>query len=109
MERRRSKRKKVNIDAEMISGDNAYQGVIDNFSGVGIHAETDSVDPMSSSSRFTPGDIFEVKFNTSPGQTMQLRCRIVWSYKSAPQGLITKIGMEIIDPSDEYLQFYNAL
>ncbi len=109
MERRRSKRIKVNIDAEIISGDKAYQVVIDNLSEVGIHAETDSVDPMSSSSRFMPGDIFEVKFSDSSGKSLTLKCSIIWSYKSAPQGLTTKIGMSIVDPSDAYIQFYKAL
>ncbi len=109
MERRRSRRKTVNIGAEIASGDTKYQSIIENLSEVGFSVETDTIDPLDSKPRFSPGDEFEVVFNTPSGEPMQLNCRIIWAYKSAPDGLTQIIGMEIIDPSDAYLQFYKAL
>lgn len=107
MERRRKKRKKVHIEAEIISGSTIYKSIVENISEEGLNMDTDSIDPLSTSTRFTPGAFFGLKFNAPSGEEIILNCRVVWSYKTAPHGLTKKIGMLIVDPSDKYLEFFN--
>lgn len=106
MERRRSKRKNVHIELEIISVDKSYSGFIENISESGINVETPSIDPLSTATRFTPGNEFELKFKAPPGLEIRIDCRVIWSYKTSPQGLSKKIGFTIINPSDKYLEFY---
>ena len=107
MARRRSKRKIVRIEVEIVSADKSYSGFIENISNSGIYLETPSIDPLSSSTRFIPGNEFELKFTALSGAEIRMECRVVWSYKTPPQGLSKKVGLTIINPSDRYLEFYN--
>lgn len=107
MEHRRSKRKNVHIEVEIISGDTSYSGSIENISKSGIYIETPSMDPLSRSTRFTPGNVFELKFTAPTGGEIRIECRVAWSYKTAPEGLSKKVGFTIIKSSDRYVEFYN--
>ena len=106
MERRRSKRKVVHLEVEIISADKSYSGYIENISQSGIYVDTPSVDPLNTSTRFTPGNEFELKFKAPSGVEIRIECRVVWSFKTAPQGLSKKLGLTIINPSEKYLEFY---
>jgi hypothetical protein len=109
MEKRRYKRKKVHLDAEIISSSKVSPCLIENISDCGINVETDAEDPISTKSRFTSGDKFEVKFSTPSGYLITLQCRVIWSYKTAPHGLKKKIGFYIIDPPPDYIIFYKEI
>lgn len=109
MEKRRSKRKTVQIDAEFISGNAGYSGLIDNISENGICMETISKDLLGNSTYFNPGREFHVKFRIRPEEEIKLHCKVTWSFKAAPHGIKIKIGMDIIFPPPSYVNFYRNL
>jgi len=109
MERRRSRRKSVHIEAEVISNGYNKSAFIENISEHGINLDMSSENALNPSTRFNPGSEYEVKFKTPSGDTIRLHCKVIWSFKLAPHGLRKKVGMEIIFPPPEYLAFYKSL
>ena len=109
MERRRSPRKKVQIEANLISGDENFTGKIENVSQHGIYLETESQDLLSSSTRFSSGTEYEVRFRIPEGEETRLRCKVMWSYSAAPHGVTKQIGMEVVFPPPEYIDFCNDI
>jgi hypothetical protein len=109
MEKRQYKRKNVHLNAEIISAAKVSPCLIENISGLGMNVETDAADPLSTKSRFTPGDKYKVRFNTPSGDLITLQCRVIWSYKTAPHGLKKKIGLEILDPPADYINFFKEI
>jgi hypothetical protein len=106
MERRRSKRKIVSLDAEIVSGRIRCTGFTDNLSENGLYMKTS---PSETSIDVTPGAIFDMKLQHVPEGTLNLNCRVLWSYKNPPNGLTYSIGMEIINPPQEYITFIETL
>jgi hypothetical protein len=107
MEKRRSKRIKVNLKAESISGDEKYGIFIENISEQGIHIITTA---SSSHKRFNSGTEVDLRFHLTSGETINLRCKVIWAYsKIPPDGLTDSIGLEIIDPPLKYIEFVRAL
>ncbi len=106
MERRRSKRKNICINAEIVLEGTSYPAIIESFSENGINLETDSKDHLSNATRFNPETEFEIRFKTPYGEEIKLHCKVIWSYRTAPHGLKRKIGMEIIFPPPSYVDFY---
>lgn len=109
MERRRSRRKSVSLQARIESPGAAFDGIIENISEHGLCMETDAQHLLKPSTRFQSGAEYEVRFQASSGGEIRLRCRVAWSYKAAPQGMKEKIGMEIVFPPPDYVEFYRHL
>ena len=108
-EKRRSKRKNVDIKGKIILEDLAITGTIENIAENGLYIETASEDPLSSSTRFTPGMELWIQFQSPSGETLKLHCKVMWSYKAEPHGLNEKIGMEVIFPPPGFIELYNEL
>jgi hypothetical protein len=107
MEKRRSKRKIVRLKAERISGNKNHAVFIENLSEEGIYMITA---PAKTSMDFTPGTKLELKFQFPSGDTLNLRCKVIWSYKKTPpDGLTNSVGMEIIAPPLKYKEFVKTL
>ncbi len=125
--KRRSGRKIVGIEAEIISDSkkgfagildntstfclrhiNWYQnfGVIENLSMHGICLKTF---PQSSALDYAPGTILELKIPSFSGETLNLRCMVKWSQKIPPDDLTYKMGMKIINPSMKYSKLLKIL
>ena len=109
MERRRSERKSVQIEARILTEQARYDGVIENIAEDGICVETESKNMLCTSTRFNPGTEYEIAFQTPDGGDIKLHCKVAWSYKMAPHGLKRKIGMEIIFPPPVYVDFCRNL
>ena len=109
MERRRSKRKPVHISTRIEAHNERYDGIIENMSEHGLSVETDAKDLLGNSSHFNPGSEYRLHFQTSSGDDIQLHCKVIWSYITAPHGLKRKIGVEIIFPPPHYVDFYREL
>ncbi|MEN8262684.1 MAG: PilZ domain-containing protein [Nitrospirota bacterium] len=107
MEKRRSLRKKVRIEASLILEGESFSGAIENVSQHGIYLETDSREILSISKRFNPGTEYEVRFCVPSGQEVRLRCKVAWSYRAEPHGLTKHIGMDVIFPPPDYIDFCN--
>ena len=107
MERRRSPRKKVQIKADLIFDGGSFSGNIVNVSTHGIYLETDSKEVLRTSTRFGPGTEYEVRFSIPSGREIRLRCKVIWSYRAEPDGLTKQIGMDVIFPPPDYIDFCN--
>jgi len=107
MEKRRSKRIKVNLKAERISGDEKYGVFIENISEQGIYMITTH---SKAHNKYTPGTDIDLRFQLSSGKTINLHCKVIWAHsKIPPDGLTDSIGLEIIDPPPLYIEFVKAL
>ena len=94
------------MEAEIVQGDTAYTVITESISEHGINLETSSGYLLSASTRFNPGTEFEVQFRTPSGELIKLHCKVIWSFKTAPHGLKSKVGLEIIFPPPTYVDFY---
>ena len=108
-EKRRSKRKNVNINGEIILDELTCAGHIENVSENGIYVKISSEDPLSSSVRFTPGMELRIHFQSPSGEMLKLQCKVIWSYKAEPHGLTERIGMEVIFPPPGFMKLYKEL
>ncbi len=106
MEKRRSRRKIVSLEAELISGGISYKGFIGNISGDGIYIRTA---PTKTTINFAPKTTLELKFQLPSGETLNLHCKVIWSYKTPPHGLTYSMGVKIIDPPPKYKEFLETL
>ena len=106
MEKRRSSRNVISLDARIVSSGISHSGVTVNLSGEGIYMVT-------TSSR----DVIDFPQNTTvklhavlPTQeTLDLKCSVKWFQKNtSPNGTTFKMGMEIIDPPPVYRRFIKS-
>jgi hypothetical protein len=107
MERRRSNRISVNLKAQRISGDEKHTVFIEDISESGIHIITA---PSVAYKKYNPGIDIDVRFQISAKEKITLHCRTRWAYhKMSPEKEIDSIGLEIIQPPAEYIEFIRAL
>lgn len=107
MEKRRSKRITVDLTAERISGNEKYGVFIENISENGIHLLTTHTVQHTN---FSAGKNIDLRLHISRKKTLTLLCKIKWScLKTPPNGLTDSIGLEIIDPPLQYIEFVRAL
>lgn len=107
MEKRRSKRIKVNLKAERISGDEKYGIFIENISENGIHILTTA---SREHVKYSAGSDVDLHFKLTNGKTLNLHCKVRWScLKTPPNGLTDSIGLEIINPPSQYIDFVRTL
>jgi hypothetical protein len=107
-EKRRHKRIRYKLKADVICDSKHYKAVIDNFSETGI---CKIVFPEKSVIDFYPEEILEINFILPSGQELNLECKIKWVRikKGTPLFLKYHMGVEIIEPSPEYKKFVNDL
>ena len=108
IEKRGADRTFLVLQAEIISGGNIYGGIIKNFSETGLYVETV---PTREITDFVPENRLELKFKSSHGETINLKCEVVWLYsKKLQYGLKqNNLGVEIIVPSMKYKRFLKTL
>ncbi len=106
MERRRSKRITVNLNAERISGNKNSAVFIENLSENGIYMITA---PAKTPNEFIPGSTLDLNFKLSTGETINLHCNVKWSHDNSPDDLTNSVGLEIIDPPPKYIEFIKTL
>ncbi|MEW6601852.1 MAG: PilZ domain-containing protein [Nitrospirota bacterium] len=96
------RRVRVNIDAEIITYNVPYPAFISDISERGIHLKIANMGPSKLSKPETKVDL---KFRLPSGETIKLFCRGKWSCKNTSKSVIENIGVEVIDPPDEYKEF----
>jgi hypothetical protein len=107
MEKRRFKRFRVSLNAERISGNEKYGVFIENISEIGIHILTTH---SQAHKVYLPGREIDLIFRFSSGRSMNLRCRVKWSHpKTPPEDLTDSIGLEVINPPTQYVEFVHSL
>lgn len=107
IEKRRSQRVTFRLGAESILGEKKYSGNIENFSKEGILKSIAGKDVLACS----PGTTINVNFQTPSGELVELSCEIKWLRinSNMPFGIKHNLGMEIVDPPQEYTEFVEYL
>ncbi len=98
-------KKVVRYKAELISNNETYPGFIENFSVDDIYIQ---IPPTMSDADSLPGTLFKLIVKPPFGESVNFDCRIKWSYKTPPGGLLNIIA-EITDPVLTYETFYKNL
>ncbi len=105
MERRRSRRITVNLKAERISCTENCSVFIENLSKSGISMIT----VAKNKNHYVPGSEIDLELELSNGETISLNCNVKWAYENSPDDLSNNVGLEIVDPPKDYVEFINAL
>ena len=107
MERRGSRRLKVDLKAERISGRGSKTVFIENISESGILMVVPHSDETE---KFSRGADVELHFRLGPGNAIVLSCRVRWAFPGMPpDGMTDSIGLEIIEPPEAYRKFVRTL
>ncbi len=108
MERRQHKRFKVSLKAERISGDSKHAVFIEDISEQGIQIIT--TPSLTTLKKFTTGSEIILTLKVNAGKSITLHCKTRWAYhKMPPERTTDCIGLQIIDPPQEYLKFIKSL
>lgn len=105
MERRSSRRITVDLNAERISCTKNCSVFIENLSESGIHMIT----APAKKNDYVPGTEIDLRLKLSKGETMTLNCNVKWAYENSPEDMTRSVGLEIIDPPREYIEFIKTL
>lgn len=106
-EKRRAGRIAENLDAEIISGDKTYKGIVMNFSEAGLHMVTATADSVVD---ITPSTLIELRCKLSSGEEISLSCEVKWfQTKMSSHGVSFSMGMQILDPPKEYKTFIEKM
>lgn len=105
MERRRAKRLTVNLKAERLSCTNNCSVFIENLSESGISMITSP----SKTNSYVPGSEINIKLKLANGDMIKLNCNVKWAYDNSAEEMANNVGLEIIDPPQEYREFIKTL
>jgi len=98
-------KKIVRYKVELISNKETYPGFVETVSEEDICL---SVPPTMSEADSSPGRLFRLVINPPSGESVNLNCKIKWSYKTPPGGLLNIIA-EVTDPFPTFKTFYQSL
>jgi hypothetical protein len=97
----------VLLDGEVISFSGHCSAIINNISENGIYAKI----PLSEREKkhlFELNDFF-LRLLLPPCDLVNLNCTKKWSYQISPGSFIEHIGIEIINPPEQYKKYYKSL
>ena len=94
------------IEAVVVHGDETIKTSILNISRYGLYIKTFHLKPMKD---LEPGTVIELKIQLNEGETVDLTCRKIWSYKTASHTFSKNMGLEILNPPAKYLLFVENL
>jgi hypothetical protein len=108
MEKRRSERKRVSLEARIATNGADSAGFIEDICEHGLHLITAS---RKSNVSFIPETILELKPPENSGSKASLHCEVRWVHinKTPIHGLTYRMGMEILKEPSEYKTFLNGL
>jgi len=107
MERRQHKRIYINLEAKIISDEKPYYGSIENVSESGIRYLIKS--SIHDKDKFTGIEVLELYFRTESDAEMQLKCETIWTKIGLFSGEKISLGLKIIDPPTEYINWIKSL
>jgi hypothetical protein len=101
------KRIPVLLDGELISNRGNYDAIINNISENGIYAKI----PLNEREKNHSLDLdfFSLKLQLPTGDLVNLNCTKKWSYHISPGSLIEHIGIEVINPPQQYKKLFKNL
>jgi len=102
VDNRRFERINIVLKAEIILNDISYEVFVVNLSREGIFITTA---PLNKPMVLEPGTNLKFIAELPSGDEVNLTCQVVWSQECHPQGLASNIGLKIIAPPFEYIEF----
>ena len=102
MDNRRLERKNIVFRAEIVLNDISYKVFVVNLSREGIFITTA---PLNKPIVFDPGTNLKFTAELPSGDEVNISCKVMWSQECHPQGLVSNIGLKIIAPPFEYIEF----
>jgi hypothetical protein len=94
----------VNLKTEFVSDDKMYDGIIQNLSKNRMMVSADTKVNIS------PEKKVEIKYNLSSKETLNIYCKVRWyTIKNSSQDFKFSMGLEIINPPQEYKDFIKTL
>ncbi len=108
MEKRRSERKKVSLNAKLITNGVSSLGFIEDICEHGLHLITAS---RKINSSFIPETVLELAVQNPSGSKASLNCEVRWVHinKTPIHGLTYRMGLEILKQPPQYNEFIAAL
>ncbi len=102
-------RKSVRFPTDLIVGDNRYAANIMNISVSGVAIFVDIPYPEKTID-CKKREILTLEVQSPPGKLLKLKCKIIWvRFQPYSEGLTTSMGMEIIDPTADFINLFNSL
>ena len=97
----------VLLDGELISNRGNSAAIINNISENGMYAKI----PLREREKNHSLDLdsFSLKLQLPTGDLVNLNCTKKWSYQISPGSLIEHIGIEVINPPQQYTIYFNSL
>jgi hypothetical protein len=108
MEKRRFKRINCKLNAEVTLNGKSYNVVVENLSEKGLYKTVVIEEELTD---IVPGATLEVNLRLPSGKKINLPCNIVWVRidTKPPGGSKFNMGLEIISPPLEYIEFVRTL
>jgi hypothetical protein len=113
MVKERSTRISVNLEAELITKDKHYTGVIDSLSHTGIRIK---IDPEKTARDFPPETAVQVEFQLISGETLKpidetlrLNCKVIRGEKISKGSSPINLSLEITELSPLYEEFLKII
>ena len=106
MTRRICDRIYVGLEAELFSFSSSHTAFIENISEYGMYAKLASDNNLDNNSQHL---CINLRLKLPSGNSLKLNCKRVWSYKNTANSLIERIGFQVIDPPDDYKNFYHIM
>jgi hypothetical protein len=108
VEKRRSERIDLSINAELTATGRAYKVSIENMSNGGLCVVAPTSETVED---FMPGSTLGVNFITPYGEQLAQNCEIKWlRIDTEPLvGLIYNMGVQMIAPNQTYVDTFNSL
>jgi hypothetical protein len=107
MNKRLQKRISIELKSKIIHNTSIYEGVIKNISETGIFK---IAFPRESLIDFLPSEKLKIIFQIPSGQELTLACEVIWVgiNSDSPFKILCNIGLKIINPSKEYIDFVSS-
>jgi ATP-dependent 26S proteasome regulatory subunit len=106
LKNRRSKRVMVSLATKLVSDNLDYTGLIENISEQGVFVR---IPPREREIDLSPGKKFEMHIKLPSGSLFSSQCNVVWSCKTPPHNLVNSVGLEVLNPHSNYIDFLNTL
>ncbi|MBC8412387.1 MAG: PilZ domain-containing protein [Nitrospira sp.] len=107
MNKRLTERVSDNLEAEIISSDMSYAGIILNFSEHGLYMVTATTYNVVD---ITPSTALQLRCKLPSGEKLEMDCEVKWfQAKSSDHGNTFSMGMEILNPPEKYTEYLKQL
>ena len=107
MEKRRHDRIIESLEAELVSFGTTYSCVVMNFSAEGLYIVTATANSIV---EIAPSTVLQLKCKLPSGENLSMDCRVIWfQTKPSSHGVAFSLGLEIVDPPQEYKDFVSSL